>query len=254
MKARQIFGFSVQGITLFIFIYLLIFPKYAAEPTRTALGFCATALIPGLFIYMVLAKLIAGIYLPTSGQILFNGTDITNATITERAKLGITYAFQQPVRFKGITVKDLITLASGKELTISEVCNYLSEVGLCARDYIDREINNSLSGGELKRIEIAMILARGTKMSIFDDKTEKSIFRQLQSERFQLCLPGVYSSIATAISASEEDSPENSVTLAEMASMTSFASSPPEEEITSSRRSVPYFSPLAFCVSIISLE
>ncbi len=116
-----------------------------------------------------LAKLIAGIYTPTSGQILFNGTDITNASITERAKLGITYAFQQPVRFKGITVKDLITLASGKELTISEVCNYLSEVGLCAREYVSREVNASLSGGELKRIEIAMAMARGTALTVFDE-------------------------------------------------------------------------------------
>ena len=116
-----------------------------------------------------LAKLIAGIYLSTSGQILFNGTDITNATITERAKLGITYAFQQPVRFKGITVKDLVTLASGRELSISEVCNYLSEVGLCAREYVGREVNASLSGGELKRIEIAMAMARGTALTVFDE-------------------------------------------------------------------------------------
>ncbi len=116
-----------------------------------------------------LAKLIAGIYMPTSGKIYFNGQDITNASITERAKLGVTYAFQQPVRFKGITVKDLITLASGKELTISEVCNYLSEVGLCAREYVGREVNASLSGGELKRIEIAMAMARGTALTVFDE-------------------------------------------------------------------------------------
>ena len=116
-----------------------------------------------------LAKLIAGIYTPTSGQILFNGVDITNATITERAKLGVTYAFQQPVRFKGITVRDLITLASGRNLNISEVCNYLSEVGLCARDYVSREVNASLSGGELKRIEIAMAMARSTEFTVFDE-------------------------------------------------------------------------------------
>ena len=116
-----------------------------------------------------LAKLIAGIYVPTSGQILFNGVDITNASVTERAKMGVTYAFQQPVRFKGITVKDLVTLASGRELNISEVCNYLSEVGLCARDYVSREVNASLSGGELKRIEIATILARATEQSLFDE-------------------------------------------------------------------------------------
>ena len=116
-----------------------------------------------------LAKLIAGIYVPTSGQILFNGKDITNATITERAKMGISYAFQQPVRFKGITVKDLVTLASGKDLSVGDVCKYLSEVGLCAREYVDREVNASLSGGELKRIEIAMAMARGTELTVFDE-------------------------------------------------------------------------------------
>ena len=116
-----------------------------------------------------LAKIIAGIYQPTSGKIWFDGIDITDMTITERAKLGVSFAFQQPVRFKGLTVKDLITLASGKKITVSDACTYLSEVGLCARDYIDREVNASLSGGELKRIEIAMINARGTKLSIFDE-------------------------------------------------------------------------------------
>ena len=116
-----------------------------------------------------LAKVIAGIYPVTSGRIIFNGTDITNMSITERAKLGISFAFQQPVRFKGLTVRDLITLASGKQISVSDACAYLSEVGLCARDYIDREINASLSGGELKRIEIAMIMARGTQLSVFDE-------------------------------------------------------------------------------------
>lgn len=116
-----------------------------------------------------LAKLIAGIYVPTSGKILFNGTDITNMSVTERARLGISYAFQQPVRFKGITVNDLITLAAGKKLSVAEACSYLSEVGLCARDYIGREVNASLSGGELKRIEIATVLARGTSFSVFDE-------------------------------------------------------------------------------------
>ena len=116
-----------------------------------------------------LAKVIAGIYQPTSGQILLDGVDITNMSITDRAKLGISYAFQQPVRFKGLKVKDLLSLAAGKNTSVNEACSYLSEVGLCARDYIDREINASLSGGELKRIEIAMVLARGTKMSIFDE-------------------------------------------------------------------------------------
>ena len=116
-----------------------------------------------------LAKIIAGIYQPTSGRIYFDGVDITDMSITERANMGISFAFQQPVRFKGITVKDLITLASGKKITVGDACTYLSEVGLCARDYIDREVNASLSGGELKRIEIAMINARGTKLSVFDE-------------------------------------------------------------------------------------
>lgn len=116
-----------------------------------------------------MAKLIAGIIKPTSGQILLDGVDITDVSITDRAKMGISFAFQQPVRFKGITVKDLITLAAGKKITITEACKYLSEVGLCAKEYINREVNASLSGGELKRIEIAMIMARGTKVSVFDE-------------------------------------------------------------------------------------
>lgn len=116
-----------------------------------------------------MAKLIAGIYTPTSGQILLDGMDITNMSISERAKNGVSFAFQQPVRFKGITVKELISIASGKNTSIAEACQYLSEVGLCAKDYINREVDGSLSGGELKRIEIAMINARGTKLSIFDE-------------------------------------------------------------------------------------
>ena len=116
-----------------------------------------------------LAKLIAGIYQPTSGQILLDGEDITNASITDRARKGISFAFQQPVRFKGLTVKDLITLAAGRDISISEACEYLAEVGLCARDYVNREVNASLSGGELKRIEIALITARATKLSVFDE-------------------------------------------------------------------------------------
>ena len=116
-----------------------------------------------------LAKIIAGIYQPTGGQIFFDGEDITNMSITDRAKRGISFAFQQPVRFKGLTVKDLITLAAGKQISVTEACNYLSEVGLCARDYINREVNASLSGGELKRIEIALIIARSTKLSVFDE-------------------------------------------------------------------------------------
>ena len=116
-----------------------------------------------------LAKVIAGIIKPTSGKIYLDGEDITDLSITERANKGISYAFQQPVRFKGITVCDLISLAAGKQTKVSDACAYLSEVGLCARDYIDREINASLSGGELKRIEIATVLARGTALSVFDE-------------------------------------------------------------------------------------
>ena len=116
-----------------------------------------------------LARLIMGIEKPISGSILLDGEDITALDITERAKRGISFAFQQPVRFKGIRVQDLLRLAAGKNLSLSAACEYLSEVGLCARDYIDREINSSLSGGELKRIEIATLLARQTKLSVFDE-------------------------------------------------------------------------------------
>ncbi len=115
-----------------------------------------------------LAKLIAGIYKPDSGKIIFDGEDITGMSITDRAKAGISFAFQQPVRFKGITVKDLITLAAG-DMSTADACEYLSEVGLCARDYIGREVNASLSGGELKRIEIAVTLARAGKLTVFDE-------------------------------------------------------------------------------------
>jgi len=116
-----------------------------------------------------LARLIMGIEKPTSGTILFNGRDITALSITERARMGISFALQQPVRFKGLQVLDLLRLASGKDITPSDACEYLSAVGLCARDYINREVNASLSGGELKRIEIATVLARGTALSIFDE-------------------------------------------------------------------------------------
>ena len=116
-----------------------------------------------------LAKIIMGIISPTSGSILLNGEDITNLSITERAKKGISFAFQQPVKFKGITVSDLINIASGKKLKVNEICEYLSEVGLCAREYVNREINSSLSGGELKRIEIAVTMARGSNFTIFDE-------------------------------------------------------------------------------------
>lgn len=116
-----------------------------------------------------LAKLIMGIERPTSGRILLDGEDITEMSITERAKRGISFALQQPVRFKGIYVLDLLRLAAQKPLTVSEACEYLSAVGLCAREYIDREVNASLSGGELKRIEIATVLARGTRLALFDE-------------------------------------------------------------------------------------
>ena len=116
-----------------------------------------------------LAKLIAGIEQPTAGRIYFDGKDITQMSITDRANMGISFAFQQPVRFKGVQVLDLIRLAAKKDLTPAEACKYLSEVGLCAKDYINREVNASLSGGELKRIEIATVLARGTRLSVFDE-------------------------------------------------------------------------------------
>ena len=116
-----------------------------------------------------LAKLIMGLYKPTEGRILFDGVDITDMSVTDRAKAGIGYAFQNPVKFKGITVSDLINIAAGKRLSVADVCGYLSEVGLCARDYVNREINASLSGGELKRIEIAVALVRGCKLTLFDE-------------------------------------------------------------------------------------
>ena len=116
-----------------------------------------------------LAKLIAGIEKPASGQILFNGEDITEKSITDRARMGIAFAFQQPVRFKGLQVVDLLRLAAGTRLSVSDACTFLASVGLCARDYIDREVNASLSGGELKRIEIATVLARNAALSVFDE-------------------------------------------------------------------------------------
>lgn len=116
-----------------------------------------------------LARIIAGIIAPTSGQVLLDGEDITALGVTERARKGISFAFQQPVRFKGITVYDLLRYAAGKKISVGQACDYLARVGMCARDYVNREVNASLSGGELKRIEIATILARGTKLSIFDE-------------------------------------------------------------------------------------
>ncbi len=116
-----------------------------------------------------LAKIIAGIVKNTEGSIILNGEDITDKSITERARLGIGFAFQQPVKFKGLTVLDLLRIAAGKPIKIAEACEYLSEVGLCAKDYISREVNGSLSGGELKRIEIATVLARDVKLALFDE-------------------------------------------------------------------------------------
>ena len=116
-----------------------------------------------------LTKNIMGITFPTSGKIIFNGEDVTNLPLNERAKKGMTYAFQQPVRFKGIKVKDILQLASGKDSNINQACEYLSKVGLCARDYIDRELDSSLSGGELKRIELAVSLSKGGELFLFDE-------------------------------------------------------------------------------------
>ena len=117
-----------------------------------------------------LAKIIMGLVKPTSGQIIWNGQDITDLGITERARLGISYGFQQPPRFKGLTVRDLLTLASGDvKMSKDRCCQYLTKVGLCANDYLDREVDVSLSGGEVKRIEIASILARNSQLMIFDE-------------------------------------------------------------------------------------
>ena len=137
-----------------------------------------------------LAKIIMGLIEPTSGSILYNGEDITNKNITERANMGIAFAFQQPVKFKGITVFDLLKFAMNKDINRMDACKYLAKVGLCAKDYVDREIDNSLSGGELKRIEIASILARNPKVAIFDEpeagidlwsfKALNNIFKELE--------------------------------------------------------------------------
>lgn len=121
-----------------------------------------------------LAKIIMGIEKPDSGKIVFEGQDITSMPINERAKLGMSFAFQQPVKFKGITVFDLLKISAKKDINKAEACDVLSKVGLCAREYVDREINSSLSGGELKRIEIATVVLRGAKLTIFDE-TEAGI-------------------------------------------------------------------------------
>ena len=116
-----------------------------------------------------LLKIIMGILQPVSGRVLLDGEDITDLPVNERANRGISFAFQQPVRFKGLRVKDLLKLAAGENYSFNSACNILSEVGLCARDYIDRELNDTLSGGEMKRIEIAMTAARGSRLSLFDE-------------------------------------------------------------------------------------
>ena len=137
-----------------------------------------------------LAKIIMGLLEPTSGSILYNGEDITNKNITERANMGIAFAFQQPVKFKGITVFDLLKFAINKDINRMDACKYLAKVGLCAKDYVERVIDNSLSGGELKRIEIASILARNPQVAIFDEpeagidlwsfKSLNNIFKELE--------------------------------------------------------------------------
>lgn len=116
-----------------------------------------------------LARLIMGLELPTEGKIIFNGSDITNLPINERAKLGIGYAFQQPPRFKGMTVRRLLSLAHGSDLPDDECCSYLTAVGLCSKDYLNREVDTSLSGGEVKRIEIATLMARSLQLAIYDE-------------------------------------------------------------------------------------
>ena len=137
-----------------------------------------------------LAKLIAGILTPTSGKIYLDGEDITSLSVTERARKGVSYAFQQPVRFKGMTVRDLINISAGKNIKIADACAYLSEVGMCARDYIDREVNASLSGGELKRIEIASTMAR--EIEFFN-----SIYLSYSLSQTQIFTKSRYSNVST---------------------------------------------------------
>ena len=139
-----------------------------------------------------LARVIAGIEQPAAGKIILDGKDITNLDVTERAKEGISFAFQQPVRFKGITVRQLVETAAGDKLSENQMCDILGSVGLCAKDYLDREVNATLSGGEMKRIEIATVLARGTKLSVFDEpeagidlwnfKSLIKVFRRMHEE------------------------------------------------------------------------
>lgn len=144
--------------------------KEILKDVNVAFGDCFTVITgPNGSGKSTLAKIIAGILTPTKGKIYLDEEDITALSITERAKKGVSFAFQQPIRFKGLTVSDLMNLAAGKKLKLNEVCEYLAEVGLCAKDYVSRELNASLSGGELKRIEIAMVLARKTRVTVMDE-------------------------------------------------------------------------------------
>ena len=157
MLELQHIGFAAQGKEILRDVSLTIDDRFVAVTGPNGGG------------KSTLAKVIMGIDKPDTGRILLDGEDITDLSITERARRGISYAFQQPVRFKGLRVEDLLRLAAGRDAGINEACEVLSQVGLCARDYIDRELNDTLSGGELKRIEIAMALARGTKLTVFDE-------------------------------------------------------------------------------------
>lgn len=153
-------------------------PDIANGKTKTILNNITLAIEDDSFLVITgpngggkstLAKIIMGIERPTSGRIYLDGEDITDLSVTDRAKKGIGFSFQQPVRFKGISVSDMLSIAAGKDLTQEEACSYLSKVGMCAKDYVNRELNATLSGGEIKRIEIAMLLARGTRVSVFDE-------------------------------------------------------------------------------------
>lgn len=157
MLELQHIGFAAEGKEILRDVSLAIDDRFVAVTGPNGGG------------KSTLAKIIMGIDRPDTGRILLDGEDITELSITERAQRGISYAFQQPVRFKGLRVKDLLRLAAGRDANLSDACDVLSHVGLCARDYIDRELNDTLSGGELKRIEIAMALARGTKLTVFDE-------------------------------------------------------------------------------------
>ena len=157
MLELQHIGFAAEGKEILRDVSLAIDDRFVAVTGPNGGG------------KSTLAKVIMGIDRPDTGRILLDGEDITDLSVTERARRGISYAFQQPVRFKGLRVRDLLRLAAGKDAGISDACDVLSQVGLCARDYLDRELNDTLSGGELKRIEIAMALARGTKLTVFDE-------------------------------------------------------------------------------------